>query len=143
MVWLTLVLLLQAPSGAAPAPEAPAGTTRANTWTGCVQAGTAPSTYRLNLDEGTAAVAPDAKGLGGPFLQLVGDAEKLDLTRFVGKHVTVTGRELPPDEAAREAASRPDQQEAAETAAGTGGRPQRHFRYVRVEKIAAAPGECR
>ena len=72
-------------------------------------------------------------------MQLIGSEKKLNLTQYVGKHVTVTGKALTPEEAAREAARRPDQQEAAETAAGTGGRPQRHLRYVRVEKIATTP----
>ena len=143
MLWLTLLMLLQAPAAAAPEQEATVPPDGGKTWTGCVQAGSAPSTYRLNLDQGTAVSRPDAAGLGGPFVQLVGDPVKLNLTQFVGKHVTVTGRALSPQEAAREAATRPDQQEAAETAAGTGGRPQRHFRYVRVEKIAAVPGPCK
>ncbi len=143
MLLLTLVMLLQAPPDQAPKPESPGAMAEETTWSGCVQAGSVPSTYRLNLDEGTAVAGPDdPASLGEPFVQLIGSEKKLNLTQYVGKHVTVTGKALTPEEAAREAARRPDQQEAAETAAGTGGRPQRHLRYVRVEKIATTPGAC-
>jgi hypothetical protein len=141
---LTIVLLMQAPAAEPLKPEHPGKMIEQKTWVGCVQAGSVSSTYRLNLDPGTAVAGPDdPASLGSPFVQLIGDNVKLNLTRFVGKHAKVTGKALSPEEAAREAANRPDQQEAAETAAGTGGRPQRHMRYVKVEKIEAAPGECR
>lgn len=143
MLLLTLVMLLQAPPDQAPKAESPGEMAEETTWSGCVQAGSVPSTYRLNLDEGTAVAGPDdPASLGDPFVQLIASAKKLNLTQYVGKHVTVTGKLLTPEEAAREAASRPDQQEAAETAAGTGGRPQRHLRYVRVEKVGITPGSC-
>lgn len=142
MLLLTLALLL-APAQDAQKPEDPGAMAEETTWSGCVQAGSVPSTYRLNLDEGTAVAGPDdPASLGEPFVQLIGSEKKLNLTQYVGKHVTVTGKALTPEEAAREAARRPDQQEAAETAAGTGGRPQRHLRYVRVEKVATTPGPC-
>ena len=141
---LAIVLLLQAPAAEPLKPEDPGRLAEQKTWVGCVQAGSVPSTYRLNLDPGTAVAGPDDPvSLGDPFVQLVADSTKMSLTRYVGKHVKVTGRSLSPEEAAREAANRPDRQEAAETAAGTGGRPQRHMKYVRVEKIESAPGECK
>jgi hypothetical protein len=141
---LSLVLLLQAPAAEPPKPEDPGKMVEQKTWVGCVQAGSVPSTYRLNLDPGTAVAGPDDPvSLGEPFVQLVADTAKVSLTRFVGKHVKVTGKALSPEEAAREAANRPDRQEAAETAAGTGGRPQRHTKYVKVEKVENAPGECK
>jgi hypothetical protein len=141
---LIVAMLLQAPAAQPVTPEDPGKMVEQKTWTGCVQAGSVPSTYRLNLDQGTAVAGPDdPASLGSPFVQLVAEKEKMNLTRFVGTHVTVTGKALSPEEAAREAANRPDRQEAAETAAGTGGRPQRHMRYVKVEKIEAAPGECK
>jgi hypothetical protein len=144
-------------------PQQAASTPNASrTWTGCVQAGNAPSTYRLNLDspsvrEGDPANkavensnTPDVpKGTAGsgtqgaPFVQLISGTTTLDLTGFVGKRVRIHGRELSEQEAAQEAARHPNRQEANETAAGTGGTPQRHDRYVRVEKIAATAGECR
>ena len=126
-----------------------------------MQAGTAPSTYRLNLDSPSAGVgaAPDKPGEGAattsgttgtadsgtqgtPFVQLVSANATLDLTGFVGKRVRIEGRELSEQEAVKEAARYPNRQEANETAAGTGG-TQRHNRYVRVEKIAAIAGQCR
>jgi hypothetical protein len=144
MLLLTIVLLLQTPATEPLTPEDPGKMVEQKTWVGCVQAGSVPSTYRLNLDPGTAVAGPDdPASLGSPFVQLVGDGAKLNLTRYVGKHVKVTGKPLSAEEAAREAANRPDRQEAAETAAGTGGRPQRHMRYVKVEKIEAAAGECK
>ena len=60
----------------------------------------------------------------------------------MGKHVKVNGKELTPEEAEREAALRPDQQEANATAAGLGGRAGRHLRYVRVESISPMSGAC-
>ena len=144
MLFLTLVMLLQAPPVETPKIENPATMIEEKAWKGCVQAGSVPSSYRLNLDEGTAVAGPDdPASLGSPFVQLIAGPKKVNLTQFVGKHVEVTGRALSPEEAAREAATRPDQQEAAETAAGTGGRPQRHLRYVRVETIEVVPGACR
>jgi hypothetical protein len=142
---LTLVLstlLLQTP--AAPPTQAPPAT---QTWTGCVQAGSAPATYRLNLDAPPAAKSdpgssPAGGTQGGPFLQLVGGDAKLDLTRHVGKRVRLTGRLLTDAEAERQAARHPNRQEAAETAAGTGGTTQRHERYVRVQSITPVGGEC-
>jgi len=136
------ILILQAPSASAGAPKSPASDgTRA--WAGCVQAGSAPSTYRLNIDGAANArerVATTADGTqGDPFVQLVGGATTLDLTKYVGKHVRITGRQLSDAEAAQEAARRPNRQEAAETAAGTGGTPQRHDRYVRIQAITEAP----
>jgi hypothetical protein len=141
---LTIVLLMQAPAAEPVKPENPGRMVEQKTWVGCVQAGSSQSTFRLNLDPGTAVAGPDdPASLGSPFVQLVGDSAKVNVTRFVGKHVKVTGKALSPEEAAREAANRPDRQESAETAAGTGGRPQRHMRYVKVEKIEAAAGECK
>jgi hypothetical protein len=68
---------------------------------------------------------------------------KLDLTKYVGKRVRVSGRQLTDAEAEQEAARRPNRQEAAETAAGTGGTTQRHERYVRIQTVTPAAGECR
>jgi hypothetical protein len=114
-------------------------------WTGCVQAGSTPSAYRLNLGERSASgVAAQPAGLGEPFVQLVTeDGSTVDLSRYVGKRVRVKGRRLSKDEAQREAARRPDKQEANEAAAGTGGPTQRHFSFVRVEAVEAAAGVCR
>ena len=142
MVLLAIALLaLQAASGQAPKAENPAATPTTS-WTGCVVAGSTPGAYRLDLDEGAAASPADPVSLGDPFLQLV-PTGKVDLARHVGRHVIVQGRELSPAEAERQAASRPDQQEANATAAGTGGRPERHLRYVRVTSVKAAAGTCK
>ena len=124
-----------------PAPKTTAPPTKSQVWVGCLQAASVPSTFRLNLDapEGTST---GADRQGGPFLQLLTKRNSLDLASHVGRRVRVTGRELDAEEAAREAARRPDRQEANETAAGTGGRPQQHRRYVEVESLAAAPGRC-
>ena len=126
----------------APDPKTTAPATKLQTWVGCLQAASVPSTFRLNLDapEGTST---GADRQGGPFLQLLTTRDSLDLASHVGKRVRVRGRELTADEAAREASRRPDQQEANETAAGTGGRPQQHLRYVEVESLSSVPGRCR
>jgi hypothetical protein len=143
-VILILLAVLQTAPAQKPVAENPAQTAEQQTWTGCLQAGTAPGSYRLNLDEGTAVATPDdPASLGRPFLQLISRGPKTALTRYVGKHVTVTGHELSREEADQQAAQRPNEQEANETAAGPGGRPQRHLRYVRVAKIAEAAGACR
>jgi hypothetical protein len=143
---LTLILvslLQQAPAPAVP-PEDPGKMQERKVWTGCLQAGSTPSAYRLTLDPGTAVAGPDdPASLGDPFVQLLGDAKKLDLAGLVGKHVKVNGKELSPAEAEREAALRPDQQEANATAAGLGGRAGRHLRYIRVESISPMSGACR
>ena len=125
--------------------EDPAEMAPQTTWSGCLQAASAGSAYRLNLDPGTAFSGPsDPASLGEPFVQLLGDTALMaNLRRHAGKRVKVIGRQLSFEEAARAAANRPDRQEAAETAAGTGGRPQRHLRYVRVEAIEEIPGGCR
>ena len=144
MLILTLVVLLQTPPAQGVTPEDPGKLAEVKSWSGCLQAGSAPSTYRLNLDLGTEVAGPDdPASLGDPFIQLLGDAKRLEFSGHVGKHVRVTGKALSPEEAAREAALRPDQQEANATAAGLGGRSERHLRYVRVESIANAPGTCR
>src|SRR4029453_18064770 len=110
-------------------------------WTGCLQAGSTPSAFRLTLDPGTAVAGPDdPASLGDPFVQLLGDAKKLDFAKHMGTHVRVSGKELSPAEAEREAALRPDQQEANATAAGLGGRGGGHLRYVRVEAISSTSG---
>jgi hypothetical protein len=142
-VFLSGVLLAavaQAPQTPAPKTTAPA--TKSQTWVGCLQAASVPSTFRLNLDapEGTPV---EAERQGGPFVQLLTRQDSLDLASHVGRRVRVRGRELTAEEAAREASRRPDQQEANETAAGTGGRPQQHFRYVEVESLSSVPGRCR
>ena len=142
------VLLAQTPATTQPLPAAPA-TNATQTWTGCVQAGNAPSTYRLNIDPPAAGSAAGAAATrvegtqGDPFVQLLGGETKLDLTKYVGKRVRVTGRQLTAAEAEQEATRRPNRQEAAETAAGTGGTPQRHARYVRIQTLAETGGECR
>jgi hypothetical protein len=141
---LALVVLLQTPPAQGVTPEDPGKLAEVKSWSGCLQAGSAPSTYRLNLDLGTEVAGPDdPASLGDPFIQLLGDAKRLEFSGHVGKHVRVTGKALSREEAAREAALRPDQQEANATAAGLGGRSERHLRYVRVESIANAPGTCR
>jgi hypothetical protein len=146
---LTLVLstlLLQTASVPEPAQSA-SRPNATQTWTGCIQAGSAPSTYRLNLDppapaaSGSAPTATEGTQ-GEPFVQLV-SGEKLDLTKHVGKRVRVTGRQLTDAEAEQEAARRPHRQEAAETAAGTGGTTQRHERYVRIQTVTPTTGDCR
>jgi hypothetical protein len=140
-------LLLQTAAAPQPAQTASAQSA-ARAWTGCIQSGSAPSTYRLNLDQAatdpskTDSTAPQATQ-GDPFVQLVSGVTKLDLTKYVGKRVRVTGRQLTDAEAEEEAARRPNRQEAAETVAGTGGTPQRHERYVRIETVTPAGGECR
>ena len=147
MILLT-ALLGQTPATTQPPQASTAGP--AQTWIGCVQAGSAPSTYRLNLDPpaaaaaGAAATGSRVEGTqGDPFVQLLGGETKLDLTKYVGKRVRVTGRQLTAAEAEQEAARRPNRQEAAETAAGTGGTPQRHARYVRIQTVTETGGECR
>lgn len=145
MLTLILVSLLQQ---AAPAPaitpEDPGKMQERKVWTGCLQAGSTPSAFRLTLDPGTAIAGPnDSASLGDPFIQLLGDPKKLDFAKHVGKHVRVSGKELTPEEAERQAALRPDQQEANATAAGLGGRAGRHLRYVRVESISSMSGGCK
>jgi hypothetical protein len=149
---LTIVLsalLVQTPATTQPAQAPATGPNAAQTWTGCVQAGSAPSTYRLNIDPPAARTAADAAATpvegtqGDPFVQLLGGETKLDLTKFVGKRVRITGRELTAAEAEQEAARRPNRQEAAETAGGTGGTTQRHARYVRIQTLSEIRGECR
>ena len=140
-------LLLPSPAPSRPA-QAASKQSAATVWTGCVQAGSAPATYRLNLDQpGAPQRKPTPRGRqvrrADPFVQLVSGATKLDLTKYVGKRVRVTGRQLTDAEAEQEAARRPNRQEAAETAAGTGGTTQRHERYVRIETVTPAAGECR
>jgi hypothetical protein len=142
---LILVSLLQQ---AAPAPtvtpEDPGKMQERKVWTGCLQAGTTPSAFRLTLDPDSAVAGPDdPASLGDPFVQLLGDAKKMDFAKHVGKHVRVSGKELSQAEAEREAALRPDLQEANATAAGLGGRAGRHLRYVRVEAIASMTGSCK
>jgi hypothetical protein len=144
---LLSTLLLQSSPTPEPAQPTPTSNT-SRTWTGCVQAGSAPSTYRLNLEapatmttESGAAAAAGTQG--DPYVQLVIGASKLDLTKHVGKRVRVTGRQLTDAEAEQEAARRPNRQEAAETAAGTGGTTQRHERYVRIQTVTPAEGECK
>jgi hypothetical protein len=142
---LILVSLLQqaAPAPAVP-PEDPGKMQEQKVWTGCLQAGSTPSAFRLTLDPGTAVAGPDdPASLGDPFVQLLGDAKNLDFAGRVGKHVKVSGKELSPEEAEREAALHPDQQEANATAAGLGGRAGRHLRYVRVDSISPLSGPCR
>jgi hypothetical protein len=143
MLILAVSLWLQAAAPQQPKPENPAEMVPQNAWVGCVQAGSTPSTYRLNLDEGTAVAGPgDPASLGSPFVQLLA-GPKIKLTRYVGQHVSIKGHELSAEEAEHEAALRPDQQEANATAAGTGGRSERHLRYVRVQSVSASPGTCR
>jgi hypothetical protein len=126
-----------------PKPENPAEMAPQTSWVGCVQAASAPATFRLNLDPGTAVAGPgDPASLGSPFIQLLA-APKLNLAKHVGDHVTIKGKELTPEEAEHEAALHPDQQEANATAGGTGGRSERHLRYLRVQSIALSPGNCR
>jgi hypothetical protein len=141
---LILVSLLQQPVPApAVTPEDPGKMQEQQVWTGCVQAGSTPSAYRLTLDPGTAVAGPnDPASLGDPFVQLLGGPKKVDLSKHVGKRVKVNGKELTPEEAERQAALRPDQQEANATAAGLGGRAGRHLRYVRVESISPMSGAC-
>jgi hypothetical protein len=57
--------------------------------------------------------------------------------------VRIDGRELSEEEAATEAARYPIVRKRTKRLGGTCGTPQRHDRYVRVEKIAAMAGECR
>jgi hypothetical protein len=144
MVMLMVMALVTSLSQEAPVRQDASPDTR--TWVGCVQAGTAPATYRLNLDgtpDTTTGTAGDAQNpMGRPFVHLVGEDSELDLTEHVGSRVEVTGRELSKEEAEQEAAKRPNRQEAAETAAGTGGESPGHFRYVRVTRIDALAGSC-
>jgi hypothetical protein len=140
---ILIALLQQAAPAPATAPEDPGKVQEPKVWTGCLQAGSTPSAFRLTLDPGTAVAGPnDPASLGDPFVQLLGDAKKLDFAGLVGKRVKVNGKELSPEEAEREAALRPDQQEANATAAGLGGRSSRHLRYVRVESISSMSGDC-
>src|SRR6187200_2364050 len=142
VIVLAAALALQTPAAQPVKPEDPGAMAPQTTWSGCLQAGSTPSTYRLNLDSGSAVAGPsDPVSLGDPFVQLV-PGGKVDLAGHVGKHVVVRGKELTPAEAERQAVSRPDQQEANATAAGTGGRSERHLRYVRVASVKEAPGSC-
>lgn len=143
MLTIALAIWLQSPTPQAPKAENPAEMVPQTSWVGCVQAGSTQATYRLNLDQGTAVAGPgDPVSLGSPFVQLL-PGPKVRLSRHLGEHVTIKGRELSPEESDRQAAMHPDQQEANATAAGTGGRSERHLRYVRVESIAVSPGSCR
>ena len=67
---LILVSLLQQPVPApAVTPEDPGKMQEQQVWTGCVQAGSTPSAYRLTLDPGTAVAGPnDPASLGDPFV---------------------------------------------------------------------------
>jgi len=137
------LVAVQAASSQAPKAENPAETRSATSWTGCMVAGSTPGAFRLNLDEGTAVAGPaDPVSLGDPFVQLVA-GDKVDLSRYVGRHVVVQGKGLSQAEAERQAMSRPDQQEANATAAGTGGRVERHLKYVRVTSVKEAAGSCK
>jgi hypothetical protein len=139
---IAFVTLLAA-AGQAPKAEDPAQPGAPASWTGCVVAGSTPGAFRLNLDEGTAIAGPgDPVSLGDPFVQLV-PGGKTDLSRYAGRHVVVKGKPLSRAEAERQATTRPDQQEANATAAGTGGRAEGHLRYVRVASIKEAPGSCK
>lgn len=141
LILVAAVVLLQAQTP--PKPENPAEMAPQTTWVGCVQAGSAPATFRLNLDPGSAIATPaDPASLGEPFIQLLA-SPKLNLAKHQGDHVTIKGKELTPEEAEHEAALHPDQQEANATAGGTGGRSERHLRYLRVQSIALSPGTCR
>jgi hypothetical protein len=141
---LILVSLLQQAAPAPATPEDPGKMQERKAWTGCLQAGSTPSAFRLTLDPGSAVAGPnDPASLGDPFVQLLGDAKKLDFAKHVGKQVRVNGKELSPEEAEREASLRPDQQEANATAAGLGGRAGRHLRYVRVDSITALGETCK
>ena len=141
VLFAVALVALQA-AGQVPKAENPAAVKPATSWTGCVVAGSTPGAYRLNLDEGSKVAGPaDPVSLGDPFLQLV-PGGKVDLAGHVGKHVVVRGKELSTAEAERLAVSRPDQQEANATAAGTGGRSERHLRYVKVTSVKEAPGSC-
>ena len=143
VIVLAAALALQTPAQPVK-PEDPGAMAPQTAWSGCLQAGSTPSTYRLNLDSGSAVAGPsDPVSLGDPFVQLVGNLAKLGVADHVGKHVTVKGKALSPEEAAHLAALRPDQQEANATAAGTGGRSDRHLRYVRVQSIADSAGMCK
>ena len=138
LVALTIGVPLQQPK-----PENPAEMAPQTSWAGCVQAGSAPATFRLNLDPGSAIAGPaDPVSLGSPFIQLLA-APKLNLAKHLGDHVTIKGKELTPEEAEHQAALHPDQQEANATAGGTGGRSERHLRYLRVQSIELSPGHCR
>ena len=142
MLILAAVVLLQA-QAQPPKAENPAEMAPQTSWVGCVQAGSAQNTFRLNLDPESAVAGPgDPSSLGSPFIQLLA-APKLNLAKHVGDHVTIKGKELTPEEAEHQAALHPDQQEANATAAGTGGRSERHLRYLRVQSIAQSPGSCR
>jgi hypothetical protein len=125
-------LLAQASPGPPATPEE---------WTGCVQAGSTPSAFRLNL-EPKAEAGPQAQQ-GGPYLQLLPSKEGREIQPHVGKRVRVRGHRLTPEEAQKVAAVRPDRQEANEVAAGTGGPPQRHATYVRVASVEPLSGQCR
>jgi hypothetical protein len=141
---LILVSLLQQTPAPATPPEDPGKMQAQKIWTGCLQAGSTPSAFRLTLDPASAVAGPnDPASLGDPFVQLLGDAKKLDFSKHVGKQVRVSGKELSQEEAEREAALRPDQQEANATSAGLGGRAGRHLRYVRVESITSTDGACK
>jgi hypothetical protein len=144
LIMFAAVVLLQSPPALPVKPEDPGAMAPQTMWSGCLQSGSTPSTYRLNLDAGSAVAGPnDPVSLGDPFVQLVGNLAKLGVADHVGKHVTVKGKALSPEEAAHLAALRPDQQEANATAAGTGGRSDRHLRYVRVQSIADSAGTCK
>src|SRR6188768_849010 len=112
VIVLAAALALQTPAQPVK-PEDPGAMAPQTTWSGCLQAGSTPSTYRLNLDSGSAVAGPsDPVSLGDPFVQLVGNLAKLGVADHVGKHVTVKGKALSAEEAAHMAALRPDQQEA-------------------------------
>ena len=143
LIVFAAAVLLQSPPAQPVKPENPGLMLPQKMWSGCLQTGSAPSTFRLNLDPASSVAGPnDPASLGNPFVQLVGNLARLGVADHVGKHVTIKGKELSPEDAAHLAALRPDQQEANATAAGTGGRSDRHLRYVRVESITDSAGTC-
>src|SRR6187549_2388308 len=92
VIVLAAALALQTPAAQPVKPEDPGAMAPQTAWSGCLQAGSTPSTYRLNLDAGSAVAGPgDPVSLGDPFVQLVGNLAKLGVADHVGKHVTVKG----------------------------------------------------
>ena len=77
VIVLAAALALQTPAAQPVKPEDPGAMAPQTTWSGCLQAGSTPSTYRLNLDAGSAVAGPnDPVSLGDPFVQNVGNLAK-------------------------------------------------------------------
>ena len=69
VIVLAAALALQTPPAQPVKPEDPGAMAPQTMWSGCLQAGSTPSTYGLNLDAGSAVAGPNGPvSLGDPFV---------------------------------------------------------------------------